>query len=322
MWLVQKFGSGLGDDHVFLNADVAVALAISLIGFMESISVAKSLASKRREKIDANQELVALGIANLEASFSSGYPVTGSFSRSAVSFAAGANTGLASIITVGLVALTVIFLTPLFNFLPKAVLATIIIVAASGLVDIQTLKHTWQYNKADAAELIVTFTAVLAVDIEIGLPIGIVAPILLFLWRTNRPHAAIVGRLGDSEIYRNILYHEVKICPHVVAIRIDESLYFANTKFLEDTILGLVADRSEVKHLVLICSAINFINTSALGTLESLIEELHDAEVAFYLTAVKDQVLDRLKAIGFVDRLGPDHIYMSTHDLMVELDCV
>jgi SulP family sulfate permease len=297
------------------------ALAISFVGYMESISVAKSLASKRRQKVDANQELVALGAANLGATLTGGYPVTGGFSRSVVNFAAGANTGLASIITAGLIALTVIFLTPLFYFLPNAVLAAIIMVAVFGLIDVATFKHVWRYNKADAASLVITFVAVLAVGVETGILVGVVATVLLFLWRTNRPHVAIVGRLGETETYRNVRRHPVQTCPHVIAVRIDESLYFANTKFLEETILCAIADRPEVKHLVLIGIAVNFIDASALETLEALIEELGDAGVQLHLAEIKGPVMDRLKAIGFVDKIGAEHIHLSTHEAMQKLDC-
>lgn len=297
------------------------ALAISFVGYMESISVAKSLASKRRQKVDANQELVALGAANLAATFSGGYPVTGGFSRSVVNFAAGANTGLASIITAGLIALTVIFLTPLFYLLPKAVLAAIILVAVFGLIDVTTFRHVWRYNRADAAALVITFLAVLTVGVETGIGVGVVATILLFLWRTSRPHVAIVGRVGNSETYRNVLRHRVKTCPHVVAIRVDESLYFANTKFLEDTVLSTIADQPEVKHLVLIGIAVNFIDASALETLEALVQELRQAGVEFHLAEIKGPVMDRLNAIGFVDKIGADHVHLSTHDAMTALNC-
>lgn len=310
-----------GFDLSIWQALLPTALVIGFVGYMESISVAKSLASKRRQKVEANQELVALGMANFGAAFTGGYPVTGGFSRSVVNFAAGANTGLASMVTAGLIGLTVIFLTPLFYFLPQAVLAAIIMVAVTGLIDLATFKHVWRYNKADAVSMLVTFGAVLVVGIETGILVGVASTILLYIWRTSRPHYALVGRLGESETYRNILRHEVKTCPHVVTIRVDESLYFANTKFLEDTILKLVAERPEVKHLVLVGIAVNFIDASALETLEALIHELRDAGVEFHLADIKGPVMDRLKAVGFVDYVGPNHIHLSTHDAMQALRC-
>lgn len=299
-----------------------IALIISFVGYMESISVAKALASRRRQKVDANQELVALGVANVGAAFTGGYPVNGGFSRSVVNFNAGANTGLASMITAVLVVITVVFLTPFFYFLPQAALAAIIMVAVFGLIDVATLRHVWHYNKADAASLILTFLTVLATGVETGILVGVVLAVVLYLWRTSRPHVAIVGRLGETETYRNIKRHPVKTCPHVVAVRVDESLYFANTKYLEDTLLGIVAEQPEVKHLLLIGSAVNFIDASALGTLESLVGELRAAGVEFYLSDIKGPVMDRLKSIGFVETIGADHIFLSTHEAMTALQCV
>jgi SulP family sulfate permease len=297
------------------------ALAISFVGFMESISVAKSLASKRRQKVDADQELVALGAANFGATFSGGYPVTGGFSRSVVNFTAGANTGLASIITAVLVAVTVIFLTPLFYYLPNAVLAAIIMVAVFGLIDVKTFKHVWKYNKADAASMIVTFLAVLAVGVETGILVGVAAALALYVWRTSRPHMAEVGRIASTETYRNVERHEVETWPQTVAIRVDESLYFANTKYLEDVVLQMVADKPELKYLVLIGIAVNDIDASALETLESLNQELRDAGVELHLAGFKGPITDRLKAIGFIDQIGPGRVHLSTHGAMKALGC-
>ena len=298
------------------------ALAISFVGYVESISVAKSLASKRRQKVDADQELIGLGAANLGAAFSGGFPVTGGFVRSVVNFTAGANTGLASMITALLIALTVIFLTPLFYYLPNAVLAAIILVAVTNLIDLKTAKHIWKYNKADAIALIATFVAVLWLGVEKGIMVGVGASLLLYVWRTSRPHMAVVGRIGKSEIYRNELRYHVQTWPEVLAIRVDESLYFANTKYLEDMVLRLIAERAQVKHLILIGTAINFIDASALETLESLHVELFGAGVQMHLAAIKGPVLDELKAIGFVDSLGAKHIHFSTHDALLALGYV
>ncbi len=308
------------DLHVW-QVLLPTALAISFVGYMESISVAKSLASKRREKVDANQELIGLGLANFGATFTGGYPVTGGLSRSVVNFAAGANSGLASIVTAVLIALTVLFLTPLFYFLPNAVLAAIIMVAVVGLIDIKTLRHVWRYNKADAASMLVTFAAVLVIGIEKGILVGVAVAMLLFIWRTSRPHVAIVGRLGDSEIYRNVLRHPVKTCAHAIVMRIDQSLYFANTKYLEDTVLNQVADHPDVTHFVLVGTAVNFIDASALETLESLSGELRDAGVELHLAAIKGPVMDRLKTIGFVRYLGETRFHLSTHDAMKAIGC-
>ena len=298
------------------------AVVISFVGYMESIAVAKSLASKRRQKVNANQELLALGAANLGAMLTGGYPVTGGLSRSVVNFEAGANSGLSSVITAVLIALTVIFLTPVFYFLPQASLAAIVIVAVTGLIDVKTFRHVWRYNKADAASFMVTFVAVLLMGVENGILLGVAAAMLLFIWRSSRPHVAVVGRLGRSEIYRNVLRHKVQCWPNVVAVRIDESLYFANSKFLEDTVLGLVADQPEIDHFVLIGTAVNFIDASALETLESLARQLKDAGVQLHLAAIKGPVMDRLRDIGFVAHLGEQFFHLTTHDAMKAIGVV
>lgn len=303
------------------RALLPAAITISIIGFMESISVGQSLASRRRQNIDANQELIGLGAANLGAAFTGGYTVTGGFSRSVVNYTAGANTQLSSILTAGLIGLTVLVLTPLFYYLPQTVLAAIVLVAVAALIDVTTLRHVWSYNRADALSLLATFAAVLATGVETGILIGVAVAIALYLWRSSRPHVAVVGRVADSESYRNILRHDVSTCPHVVAIRVDESLYFANTRFLQSVILRTVAERPEVRHLVLVGSAINFIDASALETLGSLLHELREAGVTLYLADMKGPVMDRLEAIGFIDRLGRERVFLSTHDAMLALGC-
>lgn len=296
-----------------------VALTISLVSYMESISVARSLASKRRQKVDASQELIALGVANIGAAFTGGYPVTGGIARSVVNFAAGANTPLASLITAALVALTGLLLTPLFFHLPGAMLAAIIIVAVIGLVDWKTFRHTLAYSRADAISLGITFLAVLILGIEQGILAGVAVSMGLYLWRTSRPHVAIVGRVGETEHFRNVERHSVETHPGLLLVRVDESLYFPNAQFLEETILTLIADRPDVNHLVLVCSAVNYIDASALEVLESLVVELHDAGVDFHMAEVKGPVMDRLRRIGFIDEIGTDHIFLSTHQAVMAL---
>jgi len=295
------------------------AILISFVGFVESVSVAKVLASRRRQKIVPNQELVGLGAANLGAALSGGYPVTGGFSRSSVNFQAGANTPLASIITAILVAVTVAFLTPLFHYLPKAVLASIIMVAVVTLIDTKTAKHAWAYSKSDAFSLISTFIAVLAVGIELGLAVGVVIAVALHLWRTSHPHVAIIGRVPGTEHFRNYLRHKVLRSKLVTAVRIDESLMFANAAWLEEWALGFVADNPDSKHLVLNCAAINFIDGSALEVLERLEEELAHAGVTLHLAEVKGPVMDRLQKSGLIDHLGEARIHLSTHEAMTRL---
>ena len=306
-------------DLALMHQLLPAAALISIVGFLESISVAKSLASKRRQKVDPDQELLALGAANIGASLSGGYPVTGGFSRSLVNFTAGAVTPFASIITAVLIAATLVLFTPLLYFLPKATLAAIIVVAVANLVDFKTLRHAWSYDKMDALSLIATFIAVLLLGIELGIIAGAGLSIALYLWRTSRPHMAVVGRVGETEHYRNVLRHEVQTDPRVLAIRVDESLYFANTAYLETEILARVADQPEIEHLVLIMSAVNFIDASALESLESMVDRLGDAGVKMHLTDVKGPVMDRLQRTSFLERLGEGRVYLSVHAAMRDL---
>jgi len=295
------------------------ALAISLVGFMEAFSVGQFLASKKRKKVEANQELIALGASNITASFTGGYPVTGGLSRSVVNFSAGANTGLASVITALFLMLTVVLFTPLFYYLPQTSLAAIILVAVGNLLDFSTLKRLWQYNKLDAITWCSTFVAVLFTSAQQGIIIGVLISLLLHLARTSKPHIAIVGRVGNTEHFRNILRHPVTTCAHIVAVRVDESLYFVNTRYLENYLLKVVTKQKEVEHLLLVCSGINLIDGSALETLQSLIEDLNSMGIEFYLCEVKGPVFDQLEKVGFVDKLGRDHIFLSTDQAMKEL---
>ncbi|MDP6589047.1 MAG: sulfate permease [Alphaproteobacteria bacterium] len=296
------------------------AALIALVGFVESVSVAKSLAAKRRQTIDADQELRALGVANIGAAISGGYPVTGGFSRSVVNFTAGANTGLAAIVTALLIAFTLAFLTPLFHFLPKAALAAIIVVAVAKLVDYRSFIRTWRYNGLDGFSQAATFAAVLSLGVELGIMIGAALAIALYLWRTSRPHMAVVGRVGETEHFRNILRHEVKTLPHVLALRVDENLYFANSKFLEEHLFAAVADHRRIEHLVLICSAINFIDASALESLQNTVLALHEAGVTVHLAEVKGPVMDMLEKSDFLSHLGAGEIFLSTHEAIDKLE--
>ncbi|MFM6188545.1 SulP family inorganic anion transporter, partial [Planktothrix sp.] len=295
------------------------ALAISFVGFMEAFSVGQFLASKQRKKVEANQELIALGSANITASFTGGYPITGGLSRSVVNYSAGANTGLASVITAVFLMLTVLVLTPLFYYLPQTSLAAIILVAVGNLLDFSTLKRLWQYNKLDAMTWCGTFVAVLFTRAEQGIIIGVFISLLLHLVRTSKPHIAIVGRVGNTEHFRNILRHPVTTCPHILAVRVDESLYFVNTKYLENYLLKLVTEQKEIEYLLLVCSGINLIDGSALETLQHLIDDLKGMGIEFYLSEVKGPVFDQLEKVGFVDKLGRDRIFLSTDQAMKEL---
>ena len=296
-----------------------VAALISMIGFLEGISIAKSLASKRRRKVIPNQELVAIGAANIAASFTGGLPVAGSISRSVVNHAAGAKTPVSVIIAALLVGLTLLLFAPILQFLPKAVLASIIIVAIASFIDFRSLRHAWAYNKADGLSYLAAFAAVLALGPEFGILIGIGVSLGLYLWRTSRPHIFIVGQVEGSETYRNTLSHDVRIFRKLLLVRVDESLYFANGDYLEEQVLRYVADRPEIKDFVLICSAVNDIDASALDTLERLIERLRDAGVRMHLSELKDPVMDRLQNVHLFAMLAPGRVFQSTHDAVMAL---
>jgi len=306
-------------DLTTLPALLPVCLAIALVGYMEGFAGGQALASKRRERVDPNQELIALGIANLGAALGGGYPVTGGVSRSVVNFSAGANTGLASMITGLLVALTVVFFTPLFYFLPQTCLAAIIITAVYKLIDLGHLQRLWAYDRADALAWLVTFATVMALGVQQGVIWGGLLALGLHLWRTSHPHIAIVGRLGQSEHFRNVQRHPVTTSPEVLAVRLDESLYFANAKYLETFLNQAISDHLAVKKVLLVCSAINLIDASALEILEGLVADLQDLGIGFYLSEVKGPVMDRLVQIGFIDFLGADHLFLTTDQAMREL---
>ena len=291
-----------------------LALIMTLVGYLESISVAKALASRRREKVDPNQELLALGAADVGAAFTGGYPVTGGFSRSLVNFTAGARTPIASVITAGLVALSVAVLTPMFFHIPKAVLAAIIVVAVSGLVDFSTPLKLWAYCKPDAIALLVTFASVLGMGIETGVLVGIAATVVMQMWKTSRPHIAEVGRLGESEHFRNVLRHDVRTVDRLLAFRVDEAINFSNAPFLEDYVHDRIAERKNLQHVLLIGSGINDIDSTGIEVLEHLREELQAVQISFYLSEIKGPVMDRLIQAGFDPEFLDTHVFLSTHE--------
>ncbi len=295
------------------------AILISVVGFVESVSVAQTLAAKRRERIEPNRELVGLGAANIAAAVGGGYPVTGGFARSVVNFDAGARTPLAGVLTAAGIALTALLLTPLFHQLPKATLAATIVVAVLSLVDLGALRRTWRYSKADFAAMAVTIVFVLGAGVEAGIICGVALSLVLFLVRSARPHFAVVGQVPGTHHYRNILRHEVITSPTVLSVRVDESLYFANARWLEDTIYDRAIADPNLRHVVLICSAVNVIDASALESLESLSERLNSAGVALHLSEVKGPVMDRLVVSELFQHLT-GQVFLSQHDAMDALD--
>ncbi len=294
------------------------ALMISIVGFVESVSVAQTLAAKRRERITPDQELIGLGMANLAAGFSGGFPVTGGLARSVVNFEAGARTPMAGVMTAGGIALTALLLTPAIYYLPQAVLAATIILAVLSLVDFDALKRNWRYSKLDFSTQVLTILVTLIWGIEAGILSGVALSLALLLYRSSRPHMAIVGQVPGTEHYRNIKRHEVLTCAEILSIRVDGSLYFANSRFLEDHIASEVAARPALTDVVLLASAVNDIDASALESLEALNEKLKAGGIRLHLSEVKGPVMDRLQRSDFLNHLSGG-VHLSHHGAVCAL---
>jgi len=294
------------------------AFLISIIGFVESVSVAQTLAAKKRQRIYADQELIGLGAANLASSVSGGYPVTGGFARSVVNYDAGAATPAAGAFSAIGILLATLFLTPYLYFLPKAALAATIIVAVLSLLDMSILKRSWIYSKADFIAVFLTLSGTLLQGVEIGVSLGVLSSILLYLFKTARPHIAIVGQVGQTEHFRNVLRHKVRVWDNMLSIRVDQSLYFANARSLEDFVTNCMAEYKSVEHVVLQCSAINEIDASAIESLEAINNKLESMGVIFHLSEVKGPVMDRLNRINFIHHIS-GKIFLSHMDAVKTL---
>lgn len=296
-----------------LSALLVPAILISIIGFVESVSVAQTLAAKKRQRIDPDQELIGLGVANLGSAVTGGFPVTGGFSRSVVNFDAGAETPAAGAFTAIGLAVAAVALTPLVYFLPKATLAATIIVAVLSLVDLSILKKTWGYSRADFTAVAVTILLTLGLGVEVGVASGVAISVLLHLFKSSRPHVAEVGLVPGTQHFRNIHRHKVMTDPALVTLRVDESLYFANARFLEDLIQKRVTEGCAVRHVVLMFSAVNDVDYSALESLEAINHRLKDMGVGLHLSEVKGPVMDRLERGHFLRDLN-GQVYLSQFD--------
>lgn len=294
------------------------ALLISVIGFVESISVGHTLAARRRQRLAPNQELVALGASNMSAAFTGGFPVTGGFARSIVNFDAGAQTPAAGILTAAGIAAASLLLTPALYYLPQATLAATIVVAVLSLVDLDVLRRTWSYSRPDFAAVAVTLLATLTLGVEPGLIAGVAVSLALHLFRTSHPHIAVVGLVPGTQHFRNELRHHVLTSPRLLSLRVDESLYFANARALEDAVNREVATRPQLQHVVLQCTAINDIDASALESLEALLLRLRAAGIALHLSEVKGPVMDRLHKTDFMRALT-GRIFLTHYDAVREL---
>jgi len=298
---------------------IGSALLISAVGFVESVSLAQAFAARRRQRIDPDQELIALGMANLSASVSGGYPVAGSLSRTGVNVDAGAVTPAAGIITAGFLFLLLPWAGPILYFLPVPTLAATIVIAVIGLIDLEMIQRTWRYSKSDFTAMATTVVVTLVAGVELGILSGVVISVLLYLFRTSRPHMAVVGQIQGTEHFRNVDRFDVVLSPRVVTIRVDGSLYFANARYLEDQIYKRVAGDCELRHLILMCPGINDIDASALESLEAINERLGSAGISLHLSEVKGPVMDKLKRTGFQQELT-GNIYLSQYQAMLQLE--
>lgn len=297
---------------------IPIILVISLVSYMESIAVAKAIANKHGYKVDANKELVGLGLANIGGSFFQSFPTTGGFSRTAVNDQSGANTTLAAVVSAGIIGLTVLFLTPLFYYLPSAVLAAIIMVAVAGLFDYQEMLNLFKTDKKDLAMLLITFVATLALGIEEGIGIGVLISLALVIYSSSKPHNAELGRLGDSKTFRNInRYEEANTTEDVIIYRFDAPIYFANVEHFRESINHRIADHSDELELVILdASAINNIDSTGVHMLTELIQELNQKGVRFYIAGAIGPVRDKLMKSGVVELMGRDTYFFDVDEAL------
>ncbi|HEX6157008.1 MAG TPA: SulP family inorganic anion transporter [Burkholderiales bacterium] len=288
------------------------ALLISLVGFVESVSVARSLGARRGERIAPNRELAGLGAANVASALSGGFPVTGGFARSVVNFDAGARTPLAGVISAVLMAAALLGLTGLLHSLPHAVLAATIIVAVSSLIDWQALRETWRYDRADTLAFLATAAGVLALGVEAGVLAGVAISLGMIVWRASRPHIAVLGRVPGTEHFRNVKRHAVETRPELLVLRIDESLFFGNAAAVRDEIERLAAKEPRLRRVLLVLSAVNHIDATALAMLDEVERELAARGVSLCLAEVKGPVMDRLARTELGARMK-ERVYLSTH---------
>jgi SulP family sulfate permease len=291
---------------------------IAIVAYVESFSIGTTLANRQRSRVNSNQELIALGAANIGAAFTGAYPVAGSFSRSSVNYQAGGRTPISSIVCMVVIVATLLFFTPLFTLLPHAALAAIVIISVIGLMDFSDLKSHWHVYRQDTITQMVTLVTVLAFGVEAGLITGVALSIAFFVRKTSKPHIAIVGRVGDSEQFRAAKRYDVETFEHVAAIRVDESLFFANANQVENKILKIIQRRSGTRHVVLVCTAVNMIDISGLEMLYRLNQNLDRMGVTLHFSEVKNPVMRQLEATNFVMELTGS-VFFTTDQAMKDL---
>ena len=297
---------------------VQPAVLLGLVAYVESLAVAESLAARRGEKVLARRELHGLAAANVVAGLSGGMPVTGGFARSIVNFDAGARTRMAGVWTALFLGLVMLLMGDVLRFLPRAVLAATIIVAVLSLLDLAPFRLAWRYARAEFSLMLLVVVVTLLVGVEEALLSGVLVSVALLLKRTARPHWTEVGRLAGTEVFRNVNRFQVETLPHVLAIRVDESLVFANSRWVSDAVGALVRERAGVRHVVLMMSGVNGIDLTGLEILMQLDRELHADGVTLHLSELKGPVKDRL------DRADLRHwlhgtVYMTQNEAFLDL---
>lgn len=295
------------------------AVMIAMVSFVESISIAQATAFQQRSELNSNQELVALGFANLSAGLTSAFPVTGSLSRTVVNADAGAKTPMAGVFSSLLIIVVSLYLTGLFKQLPLVILVATIIVSIWKLITLQPFIDAWKYSKADGIAMWVTFFGVLCIDISTGLMIGIVSTFILLLWRISRPHIAVIGLVEGTQHFRNISRHDVVTSSKLISIRIDENLTFLNANTLKEFVIQQVSQSAALKHVVINCSSISNIDFSALEALDDINTELSKLNIQLHLSEIKGPVMDRLKHSQLLKNLSGE-IYLTHYQAMHELD--
>lgn len=287
------------------------ALVIGFMVFLAGQSAAQTLAQKRNERINTNRELLGLGAANLASAASGGFVVTGSISRSAVNYTAGANTPLASLFSAGLIAIALCVPNGWLSLIPLPAMAATIVVAVVGMVDLTTLAESWRHDRSDAATLMATTAGVLVLGVEEGVLMGVVLSFASLIWRSSNPHIAIVGRLPGTEHFRNQARYTVETLPHVLMLRIDSDLVFNNTDGVVDRIEQELLARPGVRHLVLVLSAVNMVDTTALLALNELNKNLRDQKRYLHLCEIKGPVMDRLKRSKLLGKELTGQVFLS-----------
>lgn len=296
----------LSFDSLFSLAGTAVI--ISVIGFMEAFAIAKALATKRKEKINVNQELIGQGLANMAVSFFKGYPVSGSFSRSAVNDAAGGMTGMSSVIVSIFVLLSLLFLAPYLYSLPKAVLASIVIIAVIGLIDIKKFKHLWHIDRNDGVVALTTFVAAFLLKPDYAIFIGIILSLVLFLRKSMQQHIAVLGRVAERSAFADVREDKQAVaCPLMVIVRPSQSIYFGNVERTLESIGAALKNNERAKVMIFDGESVSFMDASSIELFEHFIAEKQAAGMIFVFANIQQSVYQKLHTFGLVDLIGSDH---------------